>query len=137
MTAHQVRQETFDRVWNHFIRDGAPRSVAELAGDVTNMCMYRGPGGSRCAVGLFIPDDEYSPLFEGQPVSYVAERCPSIQKLRKDCGADGRSGLLFLAELQACHDDPQSVDRQHFEARLRQCARGYELTVPVEREAAA
>jgi hypothetical protein len=27
-------------------------------------CAYRGPNGSRCAIGYYIPDDLYDPLME-------------------------------------------------------------------------
>lgn len=30
-------------------------------------CRYRGDNGTKCAVGHLIPDDKYSPSFEGHP----------------------------------------------------------------------
>lgn len=29
-------------------------------------CLYRGPNGRKCAVGMFIPDDKYSERMEGK-----------------------------------------------------------------------
>lgn len=31
-----------------------------------DVCMYRGPDGKKCGVGLFIPDPLYDPIFEGR-----------------------------------------------------------------------
>lgn len=41
-------------------RDGTFPSV-----DDHGNCRYRGPAGQRCAVGLLIPDDRYTPDLEG------------------------------------------------------------------------
>src|SRR5271165_456575 len=29
-------------------------------------CLYRGPKGKQCAVGMFIPDEQYTPEMEGK-----------------------------------------------------------------------
>lgn len=33
--------------------------------DATGACVYRGPGGLKCAVGHVIPDEVYDPKMEG------------------------------------------------------------------------
>jgi hypothetical protein len=32
--------------------------------DDSGRCLYRGPNGAKCAIGLFIPDDRYNPQMD-------------------------------------------------------------------------
>lgn len=32
----------------------------------SEVCLYRGPNGKKCAVGMFIPDEKYSPSMENK-----------------------------------------------------------------------
>lgn len=47
-------QAAFDRVWRHFLVDGAP----------PGHLLYRGPNGECCGAGVLLPDDAYRPEFE-------------------------------------------------------------------------
>lgn len=60
----------------------------------TNVCMYRGPDGTKCAVGVLIPDDQYSPLFEGEDMDHLKGAVPNLHKVSKH----------LLLRLQALHD---------------------------------
>jgi hypothetical protein len=42
---------------------GMRKNVKSLG--LADTCRYRGQGGAKCAVGVFIPDDEYSDWAEG------------------------------------------------------------------------
>lgn len=53
-------QDIINYVWDYYAVKKNPRSY------VDGVCMYRGPGGVCCPVGLFILDDEYMPGFEGK-----------------------------------------------------------------------
>lgn len=53
-------QEIFNKVATHLLTQGK-RSVAS-----DGSCMYRGPEGTKCAIGCLIEDDEYHPLLEGK-----------------------------------------------------------------------
>lgn len=52
-------QQFFDTTAEHLFAQGK-RSYAPSIG----WCMYRGPYGTKCAVGVHIPDDKYDPKFE-------------------------------------------------------------------------
>ena len=41
-------------------------------------CVYRGPGGRRCAAGWLIPDDMYSPQMEGASVLEATRGVPGL-----------------------------------------------------------
>jgi len=59
-------------------------------------CYYKSPDGNKCAVGRFIPDDEYSFHFENEYASNLLSKFNvHLQKL----------GSTFLNRLQKLHDD--------------------------------
>ena len=98
------QQEIFDAASAHLMGMDGPS--LDMDGDA---CVYRGydddcyPNGQKCAVGLFIADEHYSPDLEGSGMSnqLVAE---SVAKswdqdvLRPD-------QLLLLHDLQTAHDE--------------------------------
>lgn len=60
-------------------------TMPSIAGD---QCLYRGPEGKRCVIGLLIPDEKYEEKFEcnlvsGLPASLVAEICPEGMTVRE------------------------------------------------------
>ena len=60
-------------------------------------CAYRGDGGNKCAIGVFIPDEVYSEDCEQQTVDYLLEQYPGLRAympLEVDA----------LLSLQAIHD---------------------------------
>lgn len=48
----RTRQEIFDIVAVHLIQQGVRSYDAGL-----DLCLYRGPGGTKCAAGALLPDD--------------------------------------------------------------------------------
>lgn len=52
-------QEVFDKVVSH-LRTQGKKSMNE-----DSECLYRGPGGLKCAAGCLIEDEEYRKDFEG------------------------------------------------------------------------
>jgi hypothetical protein len=115
-------QEAFDKVWRHFVTDGAPPSI--LIGKSVR-CRYRGDGGAKCAVGVLIPDEEYEPGMEGH----------SATELLYDgvASLDGMSEL-FLIGIQGAHDiaatDTFGPFWEKIERKLRDVADEFTLTVP-------
>lgn len=80
------RQRLLDIVARHLAQQGGPaRSDGK--------CLYRGPNGTKCAVGVLLENKDYDPEMENHPVSEI--NLP--EHLR-----DYRS---FLEELQLAHDD--------------------------------
>jgi hypothetical protein len=87
-------------------------------------CMYRGPHNSKCAVGLFLTDEE-AEIFEGS----------SLHQLR----ITGRLPTRFvpyaglLQELQDAHDKYASkydVWRKSFEEEMHKIASKYNVELP-------
>lgn len=59
------RQEAFDTMVNHLRKQGKP---ALKNGD---WCAYRGAEGTKCAVGVLIPDEAYDLGFEGDRLETI------------------------------------------------------------------
>lgn len=123
-----TKQEIFDKVWDHFVVKGNPRSQVETPGGDT--CRFRQDQTAacpvRCAVGLFIPDDAYVPAMDDSCgtstcLRELYELPPEIDALFEEHDA------LFYA-LQQAHDSSETPAALH--AGLRNVARRYSLTVP-------
>lgn len=98
-------QEVFDIVVHHLFTQGRP------AYDGVQNCMYRTPGGLRCAVGALIPDDLYNLEFEENTADWV------IQKLFNQDLADWREHKELLLALQEVHDECFVISRGTFSIR--------------------
>jgi hypothetical protein len=88
------KQALFDFISNHLLRQG------KKSNDLTS-CLYRGPGGRKCAVGCVIPDELYSDAMERKSTGQLIVLSASngyklpwyIIRYRN-----------FLEEFQAIHD---------------------------------
>ena len=110
-------QTAFDTVVAH-LRLQKKRSVKPE----TNVCVYRGPDGTKCAVGALIPDDQFEPAKEANHVSDLYETTPALQGIDLD----------LLCELQRVHDNPGNWDKSGFTAwdLLELTAARYDLIFP-------
>ena len=106
-----TKQETFDTVVAHLRRQGR-QSRSDFAGG----CAYRGDGGLKCAVGVLIPDERYTPAFEGE----AAHESMQVGKLLIELGHD----CQLCEMLQIVHDNPEG----RWELRLRELADDWGLT---------
>lgn len=61
--------EQFDKIANHLIKQGKRSLAPDGVG-----CMYRGEGGTKCAIGEIIPDKLYGCHLEGASFSVLAAR---------------------------------------------------------------
>lgn len=96
-------QAMFDTVATHLLRQGK-RSEGRMSriNSRTDICLYRGPEGRKCAAGILIPDSKYRPEFEGWNI--VGEAGESVN-LKKAIGIEGDAVALQLVNcLQTCHD---------------------------------
>lgn len=118
------KQEVFDRVWNHFVVEGNPLSISR---DIEGSCLYRGPDGTKCAVGLLIPDELYSPDMEGNSVCGLIDDFAN-KSLAKVLDVENKDDISFLARLQSAHDLADDVDP--IEDRLRDVAERCKLSIP-------
>lgn len=91
-----TNQETFDFVVSALVAQGKPSYGLLFSSANTMGCLYRGPGGTKCAAGHCIPDDKYTSSMENTVVSsaYVE---PILEAAGYDVG--------FLSHMQHAHDD--------------------------------
>jgi hypothetical protein len=93
-------QAVFDATVRHLAEQGRPSLRRKNADEFT--CLYRGPRGAKCAVGLWILDEKYTPLMEGSPLTgsvssrVVQEGLPEAMR--------GTKMLNLLDALQQAHD---------------------------------
>jgi len=117
-----TEQEVFNTVWNHFVVNRGPVSV-----DANNNCLYRGPDGARCAVGLFIPDELYRESMEQEAIKDVRKQLGD-QSAALPEGCD-----LLLQRLQMAHDDAAWFPEEFhglIEAYLLGVAEEFALEIP-------
>lgn len=86
-----TNQQVVDKVYAHLKEQGKP------ARDFTGQCFYRGPGGTRCAVGCLIPPRFYHPLMETNSIDTVL-----FETIFGDLFP--REQIPLLKQLQHIHD---------------------------------
>jgi len=113
-------QEIFNKVSTHLLKQGRPARNSE------GYCRYRTADGLSCAVGCLIPDEFYSPSFEGH----------SADKIIRELYARGRADWFehqdLLCELQWVHDENYplkdgSFNVETLRARLADIAARFKL----------
>lgn len=81
-------------------------------------CLYHGPRGRKCAIGIFIPLERYSRTLEGSGVETLpAGILPSEFSPHRD----------LLQRLQQCHD---CFAPDEWPKALRKIAYDFDLTLP-------
>ena len=92
MQLHALHQEIFDIVAVHLLTQNK-RAVAVNG----SSCMYRTETGLKCAIGCLIPDEKYSPAFEGSSISLLGAKALLPEKYKD-------TPLIYLISLQRLHD---------------------------------
>ncbi len=110
-----TNQDLFNTVYRHLLTQGVKAIDPQ-----TEKCLYRGPNGTKCAIGCLIPDDRYFPALEGRSVSYN-------DLAAKAAGID-LDQINLAVELQVIHD---SYPVAEWDKRLQSVARRNNLTIPV------
>jgi hypothetical protein len=85
-------------------------------------CLYRGPEGTACGVGLFIKDEFYSPKLEGYGMGSESVTAALLQSIGEFDGG-------FMLEIQTVHDEYSVEEWPH---RFRVLAAKYDLHLPPE-----
>lgn len=111
------KQQIFDAAWRGLKAQGFVRSIRPGATS-PGSCLYRGPGGLRCALGHVIPDGLYEESFEGKGAPAVVN----------ELGGRFVKHIEFLDALQTRHDGATSP--ADMETRLRAFAGDHGLTIP-------
>ena len=84
-------QEIFDTVVEHLRRQGCKSETPDLGS-----CLYRGPEGRKCAVGILIKDEDYTWRMEAIQVPSLLNNFPKLDYLKPH--------LPLLVRLQDIHD---------------------------------
>ncbi len=120
-----TKQEIFNKVWDWFVVKNNPRSVSP-----TGSCCYRGVNGSKCAIGVLLPDELYQPRFEGylakDLLMALATAGPAGVAFVESIGGEVDSDL-FLQQLQDAHDDSHVCPVY---GALRDVAEEFKLAIP-------
>ncbi len=96
------KQELFNKVATHLIQQGKPAAEitdSEATGKQV-ACFYRGPEGTKCAVGCLISDEVYTEELEG-----FGSKNMYVQQALKQSGVNlDDDSLALLSQLQTVHD---------------------------------
>jgi hypothetical protein len=86
-------QDLFRKIWNWFVVQGKPLA---RDGGKGSPCKYRGPSGSKCAVGVCIANTTYKPAMDQIGSIDSVVQLPGLEHLAMH--------LPMLRELQTLHD---------------------------------
>lgn len=114
------RQEIFDTVVRHLHAQGKPCVV-------NGYCRYRGPDNTRCAIGVLILDEFYTPDLEGKLVR-TNPVWKSLQSSLND-SLDGEK--WFFDDLQIVHDNWSNPNCRLLSYRLKNFAIQYNLDTKI------
>ena len=112
------RQEIFDKVANHLLTQNK-KSMLTSSG----CCLYRGPNGTKCAIGALIPDNLYKEKWDECPIDICGVLNDS-RKLKKYLKIEDASDANFLQSLQSIHDEYEPIS---WESLLKEFAIDYRL----------
>ncbi len=114
-----TNQTAFNKVWKHFITKYGRRSFDDSG------CRYRGGDGTKCAVGVLIPDYAYNKRMEGVGINELLHDFSHLNGLFKDVSLD------FLQLLQVIHD----IEWKGFihKSPLKDLANQYKLKIPKDK----
>ena len=103
----RTRQEIFDIACKGLLTQMKKSEGAEK-------CLYRGPDGTKCAIGFLISDETAADFNESSVGSLP------FRVIQNEIGLSGtRDNLYFLADLQAVHD---SGEPEEWEGLLKALA---------------
>lgn len=111
------QQRVFDEALAHMRAQGRLSVTRELG-----ECLYRGEGGLRCAIGVLIREDTYTPELEGKSVG-ADQVFSALVPYAQQCSRG------FLEEVQSRLHNELSTSRSRdiFSVRLETRARGLAL----------
>lgn len=119
-------QTVVDKILTHLWDQGRVSYDLSLNG-----CAYRGEDGTKCAIGILIPDDIYSPNMEGKSFHQLCQQYDVVADL-PEIKAIKQVGEV----MQQLHDNLQGMP--DFRKRLRNRAQAwlsdYGLTVNLPQE---
>ena len=119
-------QEIFDKVATHLFTQGC-RSAPNHK-DTAGVCLYRGPNGTSCAVGVLIPDEIYAQEMEGVTITNLLDEEDNDWKLPSWM----HENEALLTSLQGVHDFPGNwYSTANMQRALRNVAKSCRLSADV------
>jgi len=93
--------EVFEKVKTHLLAQGVRSQIPG-----TPTCLYRGPGGLKCAVGALIEDEHFDAQFNNETVNdeRVLDERVLDALLASGVNVKDENLILLLNELQLLHD---------------------------------
>jgi hypothetical protein len=115
-----TNQQVVDKVYAHLKEQGKP------ARDFTGQCFYRGPGGTRCAVGCLIPPRFYNPQMENKNIDSIVFQTTFGDLFPK-------KQISLLNQLQLIHDNWMApFEFSYIHERMRRLCKDFKLNFPGE-----
>lgn len=122
-------QDVFNLCWHNIIQQGKPSYDPKR-----NLCLYRGPNGTKCAIGFFLTDKEAIQLDSASFGNSAGTT--RVQNILAQKGWQF-DALKIAAVLQAAHDvaardcdDADSSFVRYFQENMRELASEHNLTCP-------
>ena len=109
-------QDIFNKAYIHLL-------TQKVRSAIPYGCVYRDELGRKCAVGVFIRDEDYRPELEG----CVARSSRTLVVLAKAGVETTENNMLLLSGLQRVHDN---LPPNEWESALRELAARWKLEVP-------
>lgn len=122
MRVFTSKQEVFDHVYSHFIKQGC-RAINQKNG-----CEYRTLEGHKCAAGCFVPDSRYQKEFEGSYLDEFEYISNSISYTILDLLGNDKELYNLVHRFQRVHDN--GLTYHDMMERYREIANEEELVVP-------
>jgi hypothetical protein len=118
-----TQSELFATIVNHLWQQKIPAII--------NGCVYRGPNGTKCAIGCLITDEEYDPRMENRTIISLRNdfKVAALQN-------SSQNDITLLEHLQAVHDHSIALHldglnvkelRERFIQRTKQLAKDYDI----------
>lgn len=114
-----TKKEIFIAVCNHLAKQKA-RSVGN-----NEYCVYRGPGGKKCAIGALIPDEIYDERMEGKTILELIDMANNEDIALPEYFEDEEA---LLERLQTLHDQCCHLGSESMELELRDIAKAFCIT---------
>jgi len=112
------KQTIFDVILNKAITN--PEKAITKDGS----CFYRHENGSKCFVGLLIPDTVYTSDMERKGVDFLCDSFAFLKPMVLPTDMEYRRGIQFMEKLQKIHDEIHII---FWGEELRKVAREHKL----------
>lgn len=110
-------QRVYDEILNHLRTQGGPSINADRN---VGGCMYHGPEGKKCAIGIYISDADYNSVDARVREGVCASNSIILNMLPAYVRSTGRD---FVREMQQMHDYLMALEGEQFLIKLEELAK--------------